>query len=65
MVTKRQLGLILLIAGIVATGAILAVEILGAGNFQGIGPLQRIGLGMTILTILIGISLLPLGDRPA
>ncbi len=65
MITKRQLGLIFLIAGIIATGAILAVELLGAGNFQGIGPLQRIGLGVTILSSLIGVSLIPLGDRPA
>jgi len=65
MVTKRQLGLIILIAGIIATVAIIVVELLGAGNFQGIGPLQRIGFGVTILACLIGISLLPLGDRPA
>jgi Na+-driven multidrug efflux pump len=65
MITKRQLGLIFLMVGIMATIAILVAELMGAGKFQGIGPLQRIALSLTAALSLVGISLIPLGDRPA
>lgn len=65
MVTKRQLGLIFVAIGIIATFIILVAELIGIGDFQGIGPLQKIGLALTISVSLIGMSLIPLGDRPA
>lgn len=65
MVTKRQLGLIFVAIGIIATFIILVAELIGIGDFQGIGPLQKIALALTISVSLIGMSLIPLGDRPA
>ena len=43
----------------------MAIEWLGAGNFQGIGPLQRLALIGAGAIVLVGISLIPLGNRPA
>lgn len=63
--TKRQLGLILGFFGFLLTLGIFAVEWLEAGNFQGIGPLQRIALVVALAILILGVSLIPLGDRPA
>lgn len=63
--TKRQLGLLLVVMGVGAAGLLLAVDLLGAGRFTGIGPAQRLALGGAGLLALVGLSLLPLGDRPA
>jgi lipopolysaccharide export LptBFGC system permease protein LptF len=42
-----------------------AIDILGAGQFRGIGPAQRQALLVAALAIVLGLSLLPLGNRPA
>jgi hypothetical protein len=65
MMTKRQLGFLFIIAGVAGAAALLAIDFLGAGQFQGIGPAQRLALGGAVLAVLVGLSLLPLGDRPA
>jgi hypothetical protein len=65
MVTKRHLGILLLAAGLVGVLGILAVDLLGAGEFSGIGPVQRWALVGGALVALLGASLVPLGDRPA
>ena len=65
MVTKRQLGLLFILLGIGAAAAMFAIDILGAGQFQGIGPAQRRALLAAGVAVLVGLSLLPLGDRPA
>jgi hypothetical protein len=65
MVTKRHLGVLFLIAGVVAIVAVLAVDLLGAGDFRGIGPAQRWALLAGVLVVLLGATLIPLGDRPA
>jgi hypothetical protein len=65
MVTKRQLGLLLAVFGILLTLGIFAVEWFEAGNFQGIGPLQRIALIIALAIMFVGITLIPLGNRPA
>lgn len=63
--TKKQLGVGFVILGFAAAVALLAIDLIGAGNFQGIGPAQRLALtGAAVLT-LVGVSLIPLGDRPA
>jgi hypothetical protein len=65
MVTKRQLGILIIsIASLVLLGSFL-VDWLGAGNFTGIGPFQRMALIGSGFGILVGLSLLPFGDRPA
>lgn len=51
--------------GFILTLGIFAIEWLDAGNFHGIGPLQRIALVVALAILFLGISLIPLGDRPA
>jgi hypothetical protein len=63
--TKRLLGLLLLIAGIAGFVAILAIDIVDAGREGGIGPAQQIALGLMVAMALAGLTLLPLGDQPA
>ncbi len=65
MVTKRQLGIIFIAIGMLGTLGTLAVDIVSAGNFQGIGPMQRLSLLGFGLLLFVGITLLPLGNRPA
>lgn len=65
MVTKRQLGWLFILLGVGAAGAGFAIDLFGAGQFQGIGPAQRQALIAAFVAIMVGVSLLPLGDRPA
>lgn len=65
MVTKRQLGLLFILLGVGAAAAMFGMDVLGAGQFQGIGPAQRRALLAAGAAVLVGLSLLPLGDRPA
>jgi hypothetical protein len=65
MVTKRQLGLIFILLGVGAAAAMFAVDFLGAGQFHGIGPAQRRALLVAAMAAVVGLTLLPLGDRPA
>jgi hypothetical protein len=46
---------------VVAVGA----DVLKVGRFEGLGPLQLQGLGGGVLLLLFGLSLFPLGQRPA
>ncbi len=64
-VTKRQLGIFLLLGGIMGFLGILAIDLLNAGREGGIGPAQQLALGATFLVALIGATLIPLGDMPA
>ncbi len=65
MVTKRQLGLLFILLGVGAAAAMFAIDLFGAGQFQGIGPAQRRALLAAALAVIIGLSLLPLGNKPA
>lgn len=65
MITKRQLGLIFIIIGIGAAVGMFAIDLLGAGQFQGIGPAQRRALLIAAFAVFVGLTLLPLGNRPA
>ena len=65
MITKRQMGIVLLAAGLTAIIATLAVDWIGAGEFSGVGPVQKLALAGSGLVVALGISLIPLGDRPA
>jgi hypothetical protein len=64
-ITKRQLGYLLIALGVLAVLGSFANDMLGAGNYQGIGPTQRLALLAAGGVILVGVSLWPLGDRPA
>lgn len=65
MVTKRQLGLLFIVMGVGAIFAMFAIDLIGAGQFQGIGPAQRRALIVSGLVIFVGATLIPLGNRPA
>jgi hypothetical protein len=65
IMTKRQLGLIFILLGVGAAVGMFAIDMLGAGQFQGIGPAQRRVLLAAVLAVLVGLTLWPLGDRPA
>lgn len=64
-ITKRQLGLGLAVFGAVGTAAALAIDLLEVGREGGIGPAQALALGIAAAVLLVGLSLIPLGDAPA
>ena len=63
--TKRQLGGLILGAGALLVLASLTADVLGAGQFGGLGPTQQKILAAGIALILFGLTLWPLGQRPA
>ncbi len=63
--TKRQLGYLFMLAGFGASVGLFVMDFIGAGQFQGIGPAQRLALIVAGAVFLLGASLLPLGDNPA
>jgi hypothetical protein len=65
MITKRQLGIAFILLGAAAIAGLFAWDLIGAGKFQGVGPAQRLALAGCGLLILVGATLLPLGNRPA
>jgi hypothetical protein len=65
MVSKRQLGFGITAVGLLVTLGILAMDWVGAGNETGIGPLQRLALLAAGASIIVGLTLIPLGNRPA
>jgi hypothetical protein len=65
MVTKRQLGILIIALGLLAILGIVAVDFIGAGRWSGFGPLQRVGIGLSLAAIAVGSILVRLGDRPA
>lgn len=54
--------MICVVVGIVGFVAVLSVDILDAGREGGIGPAQRLALGLTLALVLLGLSLLPIKD---
>lgn len=63
--TKRHLGLLLLIGGVAAFAAILAIDIVDVGREGGIGPAQQFALGASLLAALVGLTLIPIGSQDA
>lgn len=63
--TKRQLGLLFILLGVILVAALFAADLVGASQFGGVGPMQRLALAGAIILTLVGITLWPLGDRPA
>jgi len=64
MITKRQLGFIFIAIGLLVIGGVLAANLIGARD-AGFGPLQKIGVAIGIVIILMAIPLIKLGNRPA
>jgi cytochrome c biogenesis protein CcdA len=65
MVTKRQLGIITIVLGLLVILGITAVDFVGAGKWSGFGPLQQLGIGLSLAAVAVGCILVRLGDRPA
>jgi hypothetical protein len=65
MVTKRQLGIFITALSVIAVVGIVAVDALGAGQWSGLGPLQRLGLALGGIATVVGLILVRLGNRPA
>ena len=65
MITKQQLGAIIAFSGLVFGLAVLSIDCLGAGNEIGIGPSQRLALVAAGALFVLGLTLIPWGDRPA
>jgi len=65
MVTKRLLGIIVILASLLVILGVVAVDFIGAGKWSGFGPLQRAGIGLSLAAIAVGCILVRLGDRPA
>ena len=64
MVTKRQLGYLFIVIGLLVILGALGANFIG-GRDAGFGPFQRIGLGAGGGIILMAIPLIKLGHRPA
>ena len=64
-VSKRLLGIIFILVGVLAIVGSIVMDLLGGGQFSGIGPAQQKAMLAAGLVIIVGISLLPLGGRPA
>lgn len=65
VITKRLLGAGFVLAGLGAIVGMFTLDVLGAGQFQGIGPAQRRAMLAAGAAIVLGLTLIPLGDRPA
>lgn len=64
-ITKRELGIALSIIGAVGIVVVLAIDLLQIGRQGGIGPAQALALFILVLMLIIGLTLIPLGDAPA
>jgi|GEM_PF-647868 len=64
-ITKRQLGILMFIIGILGGIGILAIDLVGGGQDSGIGPAQLFALGIMVVVAIVGLTLIPLGDTPA
>lgn len=64
-ISKRLLGILLILGGAAGFIGILMIDVLDVGREGGIGPSQRLALGGCVALILLGLTLLPLGNTPA
>jgi predicted MFS family arabinose efflux permease len=63
--TKRQVGIVLFVMGVLGFIGVLAIDFVGGGREGGIGPSQQAALVLLAFVALIGLSLIPLGNKPA
>jgi hypothetical protein len=64
IITKRHLGFLFLAVGLLGFVGLLALDLL-QGKIGNIGPSQQLALAGCFGLALIGLTLIPLGDRPA
>lgn len=63
--TKRTLGLLLFLGGLLGFLGILAIDLLDVGREGGIGPAQQVALSLCVAAAFLGITLIPLGKAEA
>ena len=64
MITKRQLGYLLIAIGLLIIAGAIGANLIG-GRDAGFGPFQAIGLAGGAAIIVMAIPLIRLGNRPA
>ncbi len=64
MITKRQLGYLFIVIGVLVIAGAVGANFIG-GRDAGFGPFQTLGIGGGIVIILMAIPLIKLGNRPA
>jgi len=62
--SKRSIGVLLLIVGILGFAGILSLDLIGGGREGGIGPTQQAALMLMAAIALFGLTLIPLGKQP-
>jgi hypothetical protein len=65
LITKRMVGIALSLFGLAIVGGTLGVDLIGAGKWSGLGPAQQLALVVGLGVALVGLTLIPLGNRPA
>jgi Cu/Ag efflux pump CusA len=65
VITKRQLGIFLLISGVAGFVGLFALDAVRGRALGDLGPTQSLALAACVLLALVGASLIPLGGRPA
>lgn len=65
VITKKFMGIGLTAAGLLGILIAFANDLLGRSDFQGIGPRQMMVIILASILLLVGLSLIPLGDKPA
>ena len=65
MITKRMLGIGLVLTGIGVVVGLMLYDLVGLAEYDGVGPLQRNIYIAAAAMFLLGLSLIPLGDKPA
>ncbi len=61
--TKRLIGVLMVVAGVLGFIAIFAFDAISGGDQ--FGPSQKLALLGAVATFFVGLSLIPLGDTPA
>jgi hypothetical protein len=65
LITKRLVGIALGLFGLAIVLGTVGVDLIGAGKWGGLGPAQQLAIKVGLVISLIGLSLIPLGNRPA
>ena len=60
-----MLGIGLILLGLAGVAFMFIRDLTGSAEFEGIGPTQRLAILAAGAVILVGMTLLPLGDKPA
>ena len=65
MITKRQLGFGFAAVGLALSVGPFLLDLMRASAYGGIGPMQQLALQIGLGLVVLGVSLIPLGNKPA